>query len=304
VGLGFGLVVLALLRLQVVEHARYRDLAKENRVRLEVLRAPRGAIYDRNGELLVDSGPSFTILFQPFPAESAHRTRQVQSPEWLARVAEFIEADTLEIRRRVTAANRSGQSAVLRSNAPFAVLAAVEELRDQFPGIDVQIEPLRRYAHGTLAAHLLGYANEINDRDLAEREGQGYHAGDLIGRSGIERSYEDVLRGVDGAEFVVVNAMGQRVSKLSEGPPRLPVRGNDLVLALDLRVQRALEEAMGDVERGAAVAIDPRDGGILGLVSRPAFDPNEFSSGISVRRWRDMTSGGRNPLLNRAIQGV
>src|SRR5258706_2731982 len=113
-----------------------------------------------------------------------------------------------------------------------------------------------------------------------------------------------MLRGQDGAEFGLVNAAGRRVSTLTEGPPRLPVPGHDVLLTVDLKVQQALEDAMAGAERGAAVAIDPRDGSILGLVSRPTFDPNEFSVGISFDRWRELTGGGANPLLNRAIQGV
>jgi penicillin-binding protein 2 len=301
---GFALVTVGLLRLQVVEHERYGMLAKENRVRLEVLRAPRGAIYDRHGELLADSGPAFTILFVPFPAESAHRTAETRTAAWVERVAALADVDTALVRRRVAQANANGQSAVLRRNAPFRVLAAVEEVRGELPGLEVQVEPIRRYPHGSLAAHLLGYAAEINDRELEERAAQGYRPGDLIGRTGVERAYESILRGADGAEFVVVNAMGRRVSTLTEGPPRPPVPGHDLTLTIDLGVQQALEQAMADVERGAAVAIDPRDGGILGLVSRPAFDPNEFSIGLTRERWAELSRGGSNPLLNRAIQGV
>src|SRR3989442_844357 len=179
---GFGLIVVGLLRLQVVQHEKYRELSKENSVR-----------------------------------------------------------------------------------------------PDELPGIDIVVEPLRHYPHGMLAAHLLGYAGEVNDTELDSLSVQGYRPGDLIGRSGVERSYEDLLRGQDGAEFVVVNAGGQRVSTLSEGPPRLPVAGHDIRLTVDLKVQQALEDAMANVERGAAGAMDPRDGSILGLGSRPAFYPNEFS---------------------------
>jgi penicillin-binding protein 2 len=303
-GAGFALVVLGLLRLQVVEYAHYRELAKENRVRLEVLRAPRGAIFDRHGELLADSAPSFTILFRPFPAESAHRIAETRTPEWIARVAGIVGLDTLTVRRRVTQANASGQSGLLRRNAPFEVLATVEEVRGEMPALEVQVEPIRRYANGSLAAHLLGYAGEINDHELETRKALGYRPGDLIGRTGVERAYEEILRGADGAEFVVVNAMGRRVSTLTEGPPQPPVPGHNLTLTLDLRLQRALEEAMSDVERGAAVALDPRDGGILALVSRPTYDPNEFSAGLSRERWAELSSGDSNPLLDRAIQGL
>ncbi|TMQ55554.1 MAG: penicillin-binding protein 2 [Candidatus Eisenbacteria bacterium] len=301
---GFGLVVLGLMRLQVVEHDKYLELANENRVRLEVLRAPRGVIYDASGDLLADSVPSFEIVFRPFPAESAQRARDVLSPAWMKQVAALVEADTAVIRRAVATANRSGQTAMLRADAPFRVLAAVEESRAELPGIEVQIEPLRHYPHGKLAAHLLGYAGEVTDQELDSLSASGYRLGDLIGRTGIERNYEEILRGRDGAEYVVVNAMGKRVSTLTEQAPRPPVGGHDIVLTLDLKVQNAMEQAMANVERGAAVAIDPRDGAILGMVSRPAFDPNEFSHGMSWDRWNELSSGGSNPLLNRAIQGA
>jgi penicillin-binding protein 2 len=301
---GFALVGAGLLRLQVAQHERYLRLADENRVRLEVLRAPRGAIFDRRGEKLVDNSPSFNIVFRPMPAESAQRARATIEAEWLRRVAQLVDEDTSEVRELVRFANLSGRTAVLRQNAPFGVLAAVEENRGELPGLEVVVEPMRRYPHGALASHLLGYAGEINEAELEERREQTYRPGDLIGRTGVERSYEDALRGQDGAEFVVVNAMGKRVATLTEEPPRPPVAGHDLILTIDLKVQQALEDAMADVARGAAVAIDPRDGGILGIVSRPAFDPNEFSQGLSPARWRELASGGANPLLNRAIQGV
>ena len=302
---GFGVVVAGLAYLQVWKQEKYAELSEENWVRLEVLRAPRGAIFDRRGELLADSAPSFGIVFRPFPAESAQRAREVHSTDWLTRVSTLARLDSAEVRRRVRFANQSGQSAVLRRDAPFAVLAAIEESRGELPGIDVRVEPLRHYPNGTLAAHLLGYAGEISAEELEKRAGQGYRPGDLIGRTGVERAYEDMLRGRDGKEYVVVNALGRRVAPPQEVPRREdPVAGRDLVLTLDLRVQRALEEVLADVARGAAVALDPRDGGILGMVSRPAFDPNEFSHGLSRARWRELSEGGANPLLDRAIQGV
>ena len=301
---GFALVVVGLLRLQVVEHAEYLELAKENRVRLEVLRAPRGSIFDRHGDLLADSAPSFSVVYRPFPAESVHLARATLEPRYLARVAALVNQDTTEVLAQVQHAQHTGQTSVLRRDTPPAMLAAVEESRAELPGIEVTIEPIRRYPNGTLAAHLLGYAGEINDVELDSLEVAGYRSGDLIGRTGVERSYEEIRRGRDGAEFVVVNAMGKRVSALEEEPPKAPVNGHDLVLTIDLRIQRALEQAMSGVERGAAVALDPRDGSVLALVSRPAFDPNEFSHGISFARWKEISEGEANPLLNRAIQGV
>jgi len=304
VALGFALVIMGLLHLQVVDHELYVELSKENRVRLEVLRAPRGAIFDREGRLLADSAPSFSILFRPFPTESIAAARATQSESWVRRVARLVELDTTEVRRRVREAARGGQSAMLKHNAPAPMRLAVEELRSELPGIEVQIEPLRHYPYRAFASHLLGYAGEINETELDSLSDEGYRSGDLIGRTGVERRYEEILRGRDGAEFVVVNAMGKRVSTLTEGPPQRPVAGHNLTLTLDLKVQRALEEAMAGVERGGAVALDPRDGGILGMVSRPTYDPNEISVGVSADRWKELTGSGDNPFLNRAMQGV
>jgi penicillin-binding protein 2 len=302
--LGLGLAGAGLLFLQVVQGQKYAGLARENRVRPQALRAPRGAVYDRHGELLADNVPSFAIVFQPFPAESAQRAKEPLSVEWLARVGDLVELDSAEVRRCVDDANRTGQSSVLRRDAPDSIFAAVEEYRAELPGIEVQVEPLRHYPNDSLAAHLLGYAGEISGPELDSLAAAGYRLGDLIGRTGVERRYEDYLRGRDGVEYVVVNARGQRVSTLKESGARAPVPGQDLVLTLDLRVQRALEEAMAGVPRGAAVALDPQDGGILALVSRPTFDPNEFSHGLTHARWKELSEGGADPLLDRAIQGV
>lgn len=301
---GFALVVVGLLRLQVVQHEEFQRLAEQNRVRLDVLRAPRGVIRDRKGRLLADNQPSFDIVYRPMPAESLARVRMPIRSQWIATVAALVQDDTLGVRRRVLEANRTGQTAVLRRNAPYAVMAAVEEMRSDLPGLDVQAAPIRRYPEGVLAAQMLGYAGEINDQELDDLEDDGYKMGDLIGKTGLERRYEEMLRGQDGAEFVVVNAMGKRVSTLREGPPRLPVPGHDITLTIDLDLQRALEEGMVDIDHGAAVALDPRDGAVLAMVSKPGFDPNEFSRGISWARWKELSAGGGNPLLNRAIQSA
>jgi penicillin-binding protein 2 len=301
---GFGLVVLGLLRLQVLEHDELARLSDQNRIRLDVIRAPRGAIRDRSGRILADNQPSFDIVFRPAPIESTLRVHAAIEPLWLARVAGAIVTDTLDVKRKVQEANRTGQTAVLRRAAPYAVMAAVEESRSELAGIDVQVAPIRRYPSGMLAAQLLGYAGEINDRELEERADKGYGLGDLIGKTGVERRYEDQLRGEDGAEFVVVNAMGKRVTTLEEGPPRLPVAGKDVTLTIDLFMQRALEVAMAKVDRGAAVILDPRDGSVLAMVSKPEYDPNEFSRGISFDRWKELNSNGAFPLLNRATQSA
>ena len=167
---GFVLVLIGLLRLQVVQHEDLLRLAEQNGVRLDVLRAPRGVIRDRHGRLLADNQPSFDIVFRPMPAESTARARSLVRSEWIARVASLIQDDTLDVRRRVLEANRTGESAVLRRNAPYSVMSAVAELRSDLPGLDVQVAPIRRYPEGTLGAQWLGYAGEINDQELEDRE--------------------------------------------------------------------------------------------------------------------------------------
>lgn len=302
--LGFGLLVLGVFRLQVLGYEEYARMAEANRVRLDVIRAPRGVIRDRYGRILADNQPSFDIVFRPAPIESTLRVRGPVPTEWLLRVASATMTDTADVKRKVREANRTGQTAILRRAAPFAVMVAVEESRSDLPGLDVQVSPIRRYPEGVMAAQLLGYAGQITDVELAKRTEAGYRMGDLIGKSGVERQYESYLRGEDGAEFVVVNAMGRRVSTLQEGPPKLPVAGLDVVLTIDLDLQRALEDAMVNIKRGAAVAMDPRDGSVLAMVSKPPFDPNEFSRGLSFARWSELNAGGAYPLLNRAIQSA
>ena len=148
----FGVVVLGLLRLQVLQHDELTRLSEQNRIRLDVIRAPRGAIRDRSGRILADNQPSFDIVFRPAPIESTLRVRAAIDPVWLRRVAGAIVGDTTDIRRKVQEANRTGQTAVLRRAAPYAVMAAVEESRSDLAGIDVQVAPIRRYPSGALAA--------------------------------------------------------------------------------------------------------------------------------------------------------
>ncbi len=296
------MIAVGLLRLQLVQGEHYRELSQENHVRRETRRAPRGVIRDRTGAILADNQPCFNVVFRPFPAESSAHVGLDRG--WIRAVARLCGVDTLEVERAVDWANGSGQSALLRRNAPIDVLAAVEEWRADLPGLEVVVEPMRRYPHGSLAAHLLGYAGEISDRELGRLGERGYRMGDLIGRSGLERAEEELLRGEDGYEYVVVNALGRRVTAFGMGEHQDPFPGRDLVLTIDLKLQRALEQAMADVQRGAAVALDPNDGAILALVSRPAFDPNEFSQGLTAERWRQLSGGGGNPLLDRAIQGT
>jgi len=300
--LGFLTLLAGTVRLQLVKHEEYRQLAEQNRVRLEVVRAPRGRIFDRKGRLLADNAPAFSIVYRP-PELGTSVPDSLPEAE-AAALSRILSLPRPELNAIMKRAVRSGVSTPFRQDVDPLLVSQVEELHTDLPNVEVVVSPRRQYPLGTVAAHLLGYAGEINDQELEDKEDEGYRSGDLIGRSGLERSYEDALRGKDGHQYVIVNAFGRRMGSLADVPPVAPRPGEDLKLALDLEVQQALETAMVGVARGAAVAIDPNTGGVLAMVSRPSFDPNEFARGITRARWQEYTEDRAFPLLNRAIQSA
>jgi len=297
----FALVILRLFVLQVLEGSKYRELSEENRIRVEVLVAPRGEIRDRKGRLLADSAPSFTVTLDPFDKAYMRNAKGMDST--LAVLGPILDVDPVDLREKIQRERKVSFLPIrLKRNVDMKSVAFVSEHRDQLPGVQVESEPLRRYTLGPMGSHLLGYVGEISDKELADPAYSDYLSGDLLGRMGIERRYERILRGKDGKRFVEVNALGRKGEFLGEKHPVLPVRGTDLTLTIDLDVQRAAEEAFEPGARGAIVAMDPRNGEVLALVSRPNYDPNEFSTGITQARWNELSSGGNYPLFNRAIQ--
>src|SRR5438477_7860106 len=299
----FALVILRLFVLQVLEGSKYRELSEENRIRVEVLTAPRGEIRDRKGRVLADCAPSFTVTLDPYDKAYVRNARGIDAT--LAILGPMLGTDATELREKIQRERKVSFLPIrLKRNVDMKSVAFVSEHRDQLPGVQVESEPLRRYTLGPLGSHLLGYVGEISDKELIDPHYSDYLSGDLIGRMGIERRYEKLLRGVDGKRFVEVNALGRKGEFLGEKHPILPTRGTDLTLTIDLDVQRAAEDAFQPGARGAVVAIDPRNGEVLALVSKPNYDPNEFSTGITRERWSELSGGGNYPLFNRAIQAV
>ena len=304
VGAIFGLLLLRLFTLQVLQGERYRELSEENRIRVEVLTAPRGEIRDRKGRLLADNIPSFTVTIDPYD------NTFTESPDLLdstvVKLSGILEMDPVIAIEKVKRERRESFLPVrLKRNVDLNRVAYVSEHRAELPGVEVESEPLRRYPFGAAASHLLGYVGEISDKELQDpKYSTSYIRGDLIGRMGIERQYERYLRGVDGKRFVEVNALGRKAELLGDKRPILPKRGADLALTIDWDLQRAAEEAFAPGARGAVVAIDPRSGAVLALASKPNYDPNEFSTGITQARWDELSQGGNYPLFNRAIQAA
>jgi len=300
----FGMVLLRLFSLQVLAGTRYRELSEENRIRVEVLTAPRGEIRDRKGRLLTDNVPSFTVTIDPYEKPYVSNPAQVDST--LVRLSGILEVDPEVLIAKVKKERKQSFLVIrLKRNADLKSVAYVSEHRAELPGVEVEAEPLRRYPYGLFASHLLGYVGEISDKELEDpRFSTSYMRGDLIGRMGIERQYEGYLRGVDGKRFVEVNALGRKAELLGNKHPILPKRGADVTLSIDLDLQRAAEQAFQPGARGAIVALDPRTGEVLALASKPNYDPNEFSTGITQARWDELSQGGNYPLFNRAIQAA
>lgn len=278
--------------LQIRDHEANSTLAERNRIKTVPLLAPRGKILDRDGRVIVDNQPAFV----------AQITQENLKLEHLPAIAEGLHLDLDDLKltvRRYQAGHRYSPIPVKRDLTP-AELTFIDSHKDPgtFPELEVVQEPRRLYPQDGLAAHVIGYVGEVSESELNSSEFADYSQGDLVGKSGLERQYNEVLKGVDGQRRVVVDVAG-REHEVLESEEATP--GQNLQLTLDLDLQAVAELAL-EGKKGAVVALDPRDGSVLAMVSRPAFDPNLFAAHIKAADWKALTSNPDNPLLNRAIQ--
>jgi penicillin-binding protein 2 len=292
-----GLVVLTggFFRLQVVQYAAHEAQSTSNQVRSIPLAAPRGFMFDRDGEIIAENLPAYSVSLMP----SSERDLRADM-ESLRPILGLDDEDIAELERQYELA--PGQPILLDDALDYRTLSLLEEKRNEVPGILLQPKPRRVYPHGRATAHLTGYVAQISERELGEREGRGYTAGDLLGKTGLESMYEADLRGEKGAEYVEVDALGRRIRPWPEQPFQAPHRGNDLHLTVDLDLQRRAAEIFPADHRGAVVAIDPRNGDVLLLYSSPSYDPNVFSGRLTSDDWRQLIDDPSTPLLDRAIQ--
>ena len=277
--------------LQIVEGTRNRELADDNRIRLIPKPPQRGQIFDRKGRLMGGSRISYSVFLWPVAQEPE------QWPKVLERLSQILQIPETEILARL---EKEGY------NSPYRVrvgrwitekqVIAIEEARQELPGIEVDFETVRYYPNGDLAAHVLGYTGEITDSELEELEPEGYRLGDVLGKLGVEDALESQLRGEWGGQQVEVDATGEIVRILGERPS---ISGNDVTLTIDLELQKIVEKALGNT-RGAIVAIDPNNGGVLAMASRPTYDPNLFSSRITEAQWQQLQNQD-HPFLNRSL---
>lgn len=279
--------------LQLVEGKENRQLAEKNRIRLIPKLPERGKILDRKGRILAGSRLSHSVFLWPLARKKT---------EWsgtLKRLSQILNIPEAKIQRRLEQAGYNSPFLVriARGISPAQVTALAEH-SSELEGVQVDAEAVRYYPNGDLAAHVLGYTGEMSDRELEKRKGDGYRLGDVTGQMGIEAAYESLLRGEWGGQQVEVDGLGQVVRVLGQKPTQ---PGKDVTLTLDLELQKAAEVALGE-RKGAIVAIDPNNGAVLAMVSRPTFDPNLFSGRISDAQWQRLQSDD-HPFVNRALQG-
>jgi len=286
--------------LQVALHDKYADLSENNRVQIRPIAPNRGLIYDRNGVLLAENIPAYSLTLVPERIDDLDATLA-----FLDELVGISERDLEQFERRRSYRRRPYDPVVLRQRLSEDEIAAIMVNRFYLPGVDVEAQLIRHYPQGEAFAHVLGYVGRINQKDQERIEGdedsqRRYSATSHIGKTGVERRYESLLHGEVGYEKVETNARGRLLRTLERANPS---PGNDLTLHLDSRLQLlAAEQLQG--RRGAVVAIEVETGGILTLYSNPGFDPNAFVTGISYADYEALTGDPDKPLYDRATRGV
>jgi penicillin-binding protein 2 len=290
---GVLLVLLSgLWRLQVIGAQNYRTLAEQNRIRKVPILAPRGKLFDREGRLLVDNYPSVSCFLIREPG------RDLRADFPLISRGLHMSLEQLEATLAHYALAPKYEPIPLKQDITPDEVEFIESHRDELPELETIDEQRRLYPRNGFAANLIGYVGEVSDDMLNDPRFAYYEPGDVVGKSGVEQSYDQLLRGQDGSQDIIVDSHGREVGILGREPA---VPGQGLKLTIDLDVQRAAEAAMGD-HNGAIIAMDPHTGAVLALVSRPAFDPNDFSVRVSRDEWNKLITDPRHPLLDKAIQ--
>src|SRR5688572_19375180 len=291
----FALLIGAFFRTQILQHDKYQLRAETNRLRAIPLEPPRGAILDRNGEILAENLPGFSVKLLATNADSLRAV--------LGRLAEFLPIDSAamrDIERKWRAAQY--QPAVIIGDASFETISRLEERRATITGLIIQSEPKRIYPRGEAVAHLVGYVSEVTETDLARNRFPEAALGSIVGKAGVERAYDSVLRGRAGIRYAEVNARGRLVREDVGTASLPPVAGKPIRTTIDLDLQRYIDSIWPPGVLGAMIAMTPK-GEIRALYSAPTYDPNLFVGGISSADWRRLNGDPARPLLNRAING-
>lgn len=296
----FLVLIARLVWLQLFQGDYYNSLAEGNRLRAIPLAAMRGVMYDRNGQILVGSRPSFMVTYVP--------TQGKMTDEEANKLSRLLNMPADKILEKAGKVKNSYVPTVLAQDLTPDVVTKVEERRNELPGISVDVQPIRYYPYDMMAAQIFGYVGQIDEDDMERLKGEdGVSNVTQIGRAGLESYYDDVLRGKDGSRQVEVDASGSPVMEVER---KNPVQGHNIHLTLDLNLQTALEKAMdAQIAQGigvsgiAAVAVDPNTGAVLAMASRPAYNPNWFTRGITESEWKQINGNPNHPMENRVIAG-
>ena len=321
--LGISVLVLSLrlFSLQVIKASYYSRISEENRIRLVPLPAPRGIITDRNGKVITFNRPSYTVFLIPYEAKDLDLLSK--------RLAPILNLDPSVLKEKLKAPPKAGSKRYkpikLKKDTDFKTICVIEEQNQDLPGVIYQVEQTRKYPDCGWAGHVLGYVRELSKEELSAdsvssseesdssestshklspAERRGYRPGGYIGRKGVEKQYDDLLRGKEGVTFLEITAAGKILGHLEDREPDLPVKGADIKLTIDLDLQEEAESALVAYESGAVVAIDPQNGEILTLVSKPGFDANLLAGTLSPEQWNEILQNPLHPLLSRTIQAT
>ncbi|MEW6685996.1 MAG: penicillin-binding protein 2 [Candidatus Edwardsbacteria bacterium] len=298
--LGLGI---RLLQLQVKEKDKYLRLSKENSIKKVLVAAPRGLILARQGEILAESRPKFYVSFLPMKIKEQNKI--------IKTISALLNLPEELIIKRIEQVKKLGWGEPLKiaRNLDFAAVSRIEERISDLPGVKVEVEPTRFYPKGIFAAHLLGYPGEITEAELVKQKSEGaasggkegYELGDYVGRDGIEKTYERLLRGEAGVEFIEVDAQGREVGSIEDLKTLSPLPGKIIYLTIEAKLQKVAEELLAPYPAGAIVVLNPQNGEILALVSKPGFDPNIFSE-MKKEEWEELTKDKSFPLWDRAVK--
>ncbi|MDO5576749.1 MAG: penicillin-binding protein 2, partial [Fibrobacter sp.] len=293
----FIILIARLFYIQVIQAEVNTRLSKENAMRLKTLTPTRGRIFDRNGIVLARNRPSYSICVLPYKMKN--RKDVINSLCCITDSDNQMVFDSADLAKTIgKSLYRKFDITRLKEDVSIDLVSVVEEHSMQLPGIIVETEARREYTLGPSAFHAIGYMGEIPEEQFDTLKSQGYFYGDLIGKAGIEREYESLVRGQCGHEYVEVNAYGKSLGPIPNIPRIDPIPGSDLYLTLDARLQQVTETVFPDSLKGAVVAINPRNGEVLVMYSSPSIDPNIFSMATMLRSkgWREVATDSDLPL--------
>ena len=291
----FFIIIIKLFMLQVFASAYYQKASIDNSVRIVPIRAPRGIIVDRNNETIVQNRPSYAVYLVPYEVPDIN--------EAAAMLAAMLQMDESYLKEIISAGWKGKfQPIRLKRDIDFKTISVLEEHSLDIPGIVFQIEPTRLYPENGDGCHIYGYVGEASEAEI--QANQNYSRGEIIGKKGLEKYYNEYLKGHDGVLYLEVTARGRVLGKYPEMKEISPVKGSTLELNIDWQMQKLAESILSERGQGAIVVVDVNDGGVLTLASTPRFDANLFSGVVPAEKWAEIMSDTTHPLLNRAIQGT